>query len=299
MSAASVLYDVPGPRARRRNAIASVLFVVVLLLVVWVVYRKLDDKNELAAAKWKPFTTGDVWSQFLLPGLLATLKAAALSMVIALPLGMMLAVGRLSDHRWLRWPCVVIVEFFRAVPVLLMMVFAKEAYFTWTSIDIGTLPLLSVVTGLVLYNASVLAEVFRAGILALPRGQTEAAQALGLRKRQIMTSVLLPQATAAMLPAIVSQLVVVLKDTALGGQLLVAYDELLRQGALIPANYGNSVATYTVIAVIFVVLNLTLSQLARGLEAYLRRRGMGGRGVRLPLPGTVAADGTPAAGPTV
>jgi glutamate transport system permease protein len=113
-----------------------------------------------------------------------------------------------------------VVEFFRAIPVLLLMLFANEFYVQSTDISSEQRPLYAVVTGLVLYNASVLAEVVRAGILALPRGQTEAAKAIGLRKGQTMSSILLPQAVTAMLPAIVSQLVVIVKDTALGGVML-------------------------------------------------------------------------------
>src|SRR4029078_3488231 len=114
-------------------------------------------------------------------------------LVSARALGAMLALARLSDHVWIRWPSAVVVEFFRAIPVLLLMVFAKALFVV---ADIGpadTRPLLAVVTGLVLYNGAVLAEVFRAGVLSLPRGQTEASLAIGLRKGQYMRLILLPQ----------------------------------------------------------------------------------------------------------
>ena len=281
MSGATVLYDAPGPRARIRYRIFGALFILALLaLLAWVLYL-LNSKFELAPSKWKPFFSGDVWLNILLPALWATIKAAAISLVLALPVGAVLGLGRLSDHAFIRWPCGVIVEFFRAIPVLLMMVFATVIY---NALDIGTpdsRPLFAVVTGLVLYNGSVLAEVFRAGVLALPKGQTEASLAIGLRKTQMLWIILLPQALTAMLPAIVSQLVVIVKDTALGGQLLVAYPELLRSARNITALYANPVATYIMIAVIFIVINLVLTTLAGWLERALRGRRGGAAG---PMP---------------
>jgi glutamate transport system permease protein len=270
--AGSVLFDVPGPRGRARNLVIGLAFaVLVLLAIVWVV-RKLDDRDVLTAEQWKPFTLGSTWTQFVFPGLWNTLKAAGLSMVIALPLGAVFGIARLSDHRPVRWLAGTIVEFFRAIPVLLMMVFASVLLTRYTTVPLGSVPLLAVVTGLVLYNGSVLAEIFRAGILALPRGQSEAGSAIGLRKTQLMTNILLPQAVTAMLPNIISQLVVVLKDTALGGLLLINFIELLRTADGIKSNYGNVVPSYIVIGAIYITLNFAVSQLARLLE-YRQRRG--------------------------
>lgn len=261
----SVLYDYPGPRTRRLNLILTVAFGVVLLVVIWWVLDTLAKKGQLDWAKWKPFTQGSTWTTYLLPGLLNTVKAAALSMLIALPLGVLLAITRLSDHAWLRWSAGIIVEFFRATPVLILMLFAFTLWFTLFSTPS---PLAGVVIGLVLYNGSVIAEVVRAGIRSLPRGQSEAAAAIGLTKFTTMTSILLPQAITAMLPAVVSQLVVILKDTALGG-ILVGYVELRRAGSTAASFYKNLLPTYVVIALIYIALNLALSCAA----AVLGRRG--------------------------
>ncbi|MFH8801084.1 amino acid ABC transporter permease [Streptomyces sp. NPDC017936] len=272
----SVLYDAPGPRAKRRNVLLSVVFVVLFALALWWMWQKMDEKKQLEWALWEPFTTSEAWTTYLLPGLGDTLKAAALSMVIALPLGAVFGIARMSDHRWVRVPAGVVVEFFRAIPVLLLMLFANEFYVRSTDISSDERPLYAVVTGLVLYNASVLAEVVRAGILALPRGQTEAAYAIGLRKGQTMTSILLPQAVTAMLPAIVSQLVVIVKDTALGGVML-GFTELLNSRSTLAANYANVVPSFIVVAIIFIVLNFILTSFASWLEGRLRRskRGTG------------------------
>ncbi|MFC9849041.1 amino acid ABC transporter permease [Streptomyces sp. NPDC060223] len=266
----SVLYDTPGPRAKRRNVIFSVVFFVLLALLLWWIWRTMDDKGQLKWDLWDPFTTSQAWTTYLLPGLANTLKAAAIAMVIALPLGAVLGISRLSDHRWVRGAAGTVVEFFRSIPVLLLMLFANEVYVRYTDISSEDRPLYAVVTGLVLYNASVLAEIVRAGILSLPRGQSEAAMAVGLRKGQTMTNVLLPQAVTAMLPAIVSQLVVIVKDTALGGAML-NFTELLNSRSTLAANYANVIPSFIVVAVIYIIVNFILTSFASWLEGRLRR----------------------------
>ncbi len=268
----SVLYDAQGPRAKRRNILYNVVFLVALAAVLWWVYDALNAKNQLDWVKWKPFfTSSQPWETYLWPGLENTLTAAALALVIALPLGALFGIGRLSDHLWMRMPSGIVVEFFRAIPVLILMLAANAAYSEFTNVSSESRPLYAVVTGLVLYNASVLAEIVRAGILSLPQGQTDAAKAIGMRKGQIMGHVLLPQSVTAMLPAIVSQMVVILKDTALGGAVLT-FSELLASARPLSANYGaNTIATFTVIAVIYIAVNFSLTSFASWLERRLRR----------------------------
>ncbi|MFF0783579.1 amino acid ABC transporter permease [Streptomyces sp. NPDC003720] len=268
----SVLYDAQGPRAKRRNILYTAGFLVVLAAVVWWVYKALDDKGQLNWVLWKPFFTGsEAYSTYIWPGLQNTLKAAALAMVIALPLGAVLGIARLSDHVWIRVPVGAVVEFFRAIPVLVLMIFGLALFAQYTNISSDDRPLYAVVTGLVLYNASVLAEIVRAGILALPKGQSEAAFAIGLRKTQTMRLILLPQSVTAMLPAIVSQLVVIVKDTAIGGAVLT-FPELLSSANTMSGYYGaNIIASLTVVAVIYVVINYSLTSFASWLEGRLRR----------------------------
>ncbi|MGW1225988.1 amino acid ABC transporter permease [Streptomyces sp. NPDC001515] len=276
----SVLYDAQGPRAKRRNILYTVLFLVAAAAVVWWVYDGLDSKHQLDWVKWKPFfTSPQPWETYIWPGLQNTLKAAFYALLIALPLGALFGIGRLSDHRWVRIPAGVVVEFFRAIPVLILMIIANAVYSEYTDISTDTRPLYAVITGLVLYNASVLAEIVRTGIETLPRGQTDAAKAIGMRKGQIMVFVLLPQAVTAMLPAIVSQLVVIVKDTALGGAMMT-FPELLASVRPMSANYGaNTIACFTVIALIYIALNFSLTSFASWLERRLRqRKKSGGKG---------------------
>ena len=269
MSGASVLFDTPGPRARVRNHFISAVTVVVVALAAWVVYSRLEAKGQLTAAKWEPFLTADLWTTYVLPGIEGTLKAAAISIVLALALGFVLGVGRLSTHTAIRWFSSVIVEFFRAVPVLIMMIFAYFLYALYDVFPSKYLALAGVVTGLTLYNGAVIAEIVRAGVHALPRGQGEAAAALGLTSGQTMRSILLPQAVTSMLPVLISQLVVALKDTAIGYQ--ITFVEMVRQGTVVGSAYGNYIPALIVIAILMISVNFALSWFATWLEQRLRK----------------------------
>ncbi|WBB57062.1 amino acid ABC transporter permease [Verrucosispora sp. WMMD573] len=293
MSTSNVLYDHPGPRAKVRNAVLSVVFGVGLLALLYWIYTRFDQANQWEPRLWEPFTQSTTWTQFILPGLWATLKAAGVGMALSLAFGVVFAFGRLSDHLWISVPTGMVVEFFRAVPLLLMIFFIF--YGVPFLIQGPVTAFWAVVIGLTLYNGSVLAEAFRAGIRAVPGGQSEAAYAIGMRKSQVMRMILLPQAARAMLPIIVSQLVVLLKDTALG--YIVAYPELLQRGVNdLAANYGNIIACAIVAAVIYIVINSLLTWFAGWLD-----RRTGARAFRLPRQTAPAgaADSTPEGGATV
>lgn len=273
MSGASVLFDSPGPRARVRNHIATAGTVLVVLAVIAFVGWELWKKDQLQWAKWEPFVTPNVWENYIIPGIQGTLTAAGMSIVLALILGVLLGVGRLSPSALVRWPCAVFVEFFRAVPVLIMMIFAYFLYSRYDVFDSEYSTLAGVVTGLTLYNGAVIAEIVRAGVHALPRGQAEAASSLGMRWGQTMRTILLPQAITSMLPVLVSQLVVVLKDTALG--VAITYPELVSQGQNIGATFSNYLPALIFIAVLMIIVNFALSSFAVWLEARLRRSAKG------------------------
>lgn len=263
--AAAALFDAPGPRGRRRILVGTLAGALVLTAVIAVVVQRLADTGQFRSIFWEPFTRSGV-QQILLRGLGATLRAAGVALVLALVLGLVLAVGRLSE-RWLfRQASGVTVEFFRALPLVLLIFFAFLGL-PQLGLDVGGFGAL--VIGLTLYNGSVLAEIFRAGINAVPRGQTEAAYSLGLRKGAVTRLILIPQAVRTMLPTIISQLVVLLKDSALG--FIVAYPELLRSGRRIYTNIGNVIPTAIVVGTIYVVINLALAQIATVLERRQRR----------------------------
>jgi glutamate transport system permease protein len=281
MSTTSILYDAPGPRTRRLTVIGSIVTGALLLAGLFWVLRRLSARGQFDSLLWQPFTDPGIQHTVLI-GVLATVKAAALAIVLAIALGALLAFGRLSEHRVLRLPSTVIVETARAIPLLLLML----ALFLAFPRALGAFGAL--VLGLTLYNGAVLAEVFRAGIGSVPRGQSEAGYALGLRKYQLTTLILLPQAVRAMLPALISQCVVTLKDTALG--YIITYPELLSSGKAIFNVYFNIIPTTLVIAAIYIVLNSSLS----GLATQIQRRVARGRAGRRGVPPVVA---TPADAP--
>ena len=273
MSAETVLFDAPGPKARRRHAILAVLGVLGAIGFVWLVLRKMADANQLQGYMWAPFVEDpEVWTQYLLPGLWETLKAAILSVVFAGVFGLVFGMGRLSPLRAVRWVSGAVVEFFRSVPVLLMMIFFFFGWFSrvdWMPNELA--PLAGVVLALTLYNGSVIAELVRSGVYSLPRGQAEAGLSLGLSPGQTLRSIQLPQALTAMLPALVGQLVVVLKDTALGT--IILYPELLTAAKTLGSAYANTVPAYIVVGIMFILMNYSLTRVARFVEQSLKRRG--------------------------
>ncbi|MFC8593581.1 amino acid ABC transporter permease [Streptomyces atroolivaceus] len=277
---ATALYDIPGPLTRKRHFLYGVLSTAVILaLFGWLLYL-LFDTDQFTSAKWTPFTYKGI-QELLLRGLGNTLKAFAYAAVLSLALGAVLAVGRLSDHKPVRWISTLLVEFFRAMPVLVMI------FFIFVALKVQPLPAL--VAGLTLYNGSVLAEVFRTGINSVERGQREAAYALGMRKTQVTTHVLAPQAVRAMLPTIISQLVVALKDTSLG--YLITYEEFLHAGKLIASNLDYDlpfIPVVMVISPIYIGMCMLLSWFATWVARRERRNPKTeGTGVAAAEPGTL------------
>ncbi|WP_051619965.1 amino acid ABC transporter permease [Haematomicrobium sanguinis] len=284
-SEATVLYDAPGPKAKRRNLMLSILTMVIVAALAALIIWRLAEAGQFSARKWSVFTLPAAWN-LLFEGWLATLRAFVVAAIGALALGLVLAMGRLSVHKWISIPVTWITEFFRAIPVLIFMMLM---YYGLPTIGISMTPYVAVVTALILYNGSVLAEVFRAGIQALPKGQSEAGYAIGLRKSQVMTSILLPQAIRNMLPVIIAQLVVALKDTALG--FIITYEELLyaiRQFFRLSAYENPIIPAALVGGTIYIATCLVLSGFAVWLERRLRRSK---KTIEAPVPVEAIQDG--------
>jgi glutamate transport system permease protein len=251
----------------RHNMIAGIGGLVLAGLIVLLI-RALAAKDQFTAAKWSPFLEPATWTAYLLPGLRETLVAAFFSIILAVVCGIGLGMGRLSQLSGVRWACGAFVEFFRAVPVLMMMLFSYYLFLFGFQISGEYLSLYGVIAGLTFYNSSVIAELIRSGVGSLPTGQREAGLSIGLTPFQTLRMVLLPQAITIMLPSIVSQLVVVLKDSALG--FLILYPELIRSGQTLASARGNLIPTFLVIATIYIVINYLLTLLAHYLERRLQ-----------------------------
>lgn len=275
MSQTSVLYDVPGPKARARNAALGVATIVVVAAIfAWVVLR-LVQTGQFEPSKWEAFGYQGIWEQ-IIGGLLNTLSAFVVAAIGALVLAFVLAIARMSNHRAVRVPAAIVTELLRAVPVLVFMLLL---YYALPDLGVRLTPFQAVTIALIAYNGSVLAEVIRAGVESLPNGQSEAGYAVGLRKSGVMRLILLPQAIRAMLPVIIAQLVVALKDTALG--VVVTYEELL----FIARRLGSAatldrpiIPSTIVIGAIYIALCILLSWLAIVVERRLSKGPKAGGG---------------------
>lgn len=266
-----VLFDVPGPKAILRDKIYTVVFSLVIFgvlgLFVYTAYNRgiFDDRWQVL---WDPQkgnqTAGDVWHSLLVRGLIeGTLKAVVISVPIVVVTATILVVARSATNRLMSFIAYAFTHVFRGIPVLLVM------YFGVLALDLS--PLVAVVLGLVVYNTAVVAEILRAGIAALPAGQREAGLSLGLRPLSVLLRIQLPQAVRIMLPAIVSQIVVLLKDTSLG--FIIAYPELLTVTKNNFNYFGEptTVVFVLVAAVIYIIVNMAVSRFAHWLEERLSR----------------------------
>ncbi|WP_066463511.1 amino acid ABC transporter permease [Sanguibacter suarezii] len=262
----SVLYDAPGPRTRRIERLASIaLAVVIVAVLAWLVVSLarrgvLDDRWEVLTDPPKQQTASDVWRSLIVVGLGATLRAAVVAAPLALVLALVLAVLRTSRFAIVRRPAVVVIEVLRGMPVLLMMFFGLLGF--------GLSSFEAVVFGLTLYNAAIIAEILRAGLIALPHGQVEAGISIGLTRGQTLRIIELPQVVQLMLPSLISQFVVLLKDSSLG--FIVGYGELL---SVMKNNYSffgdtSRLPLFVVVVGIYLVVNITLSRIA----VYTQRR---------------------------
>lgn len=259
----SVLFDVPGPRARQRHRLGGAVSLVALAGLVGLGVWKLFEQDQFAGDLWEPFVT-PVYMLAILEGVVRTLQIAVVAVLLSLVFGAVFGIGRISEHAFLRWPCAIVVEFFRAVPLLMLILAIFLVYGT----EIGTF--WSLVIGLTLYNGSVLAEVFRAGILAVPTGQGEAGYSIGMRKNQVLRLVLLPQAVRIMLPAIISQCVVALKDTSLG--YVIGASDLLDVLERVSQEFDSIIPSALVAAALYIAINASLSRVAQWLEGRSRRQ---------------------------
>jgi glutamate transport system permease protein len=261
----SVLYDAPGPKARTRSRIISIVGIIIILggVVLLILALGAPKPNANGAvqpglwdlSRWDVFTDVQVWRS-IGGGVLATLRMAGVAAVIALILGVVFSFARAADHKAISVPAAVILEFVRGMPVLLMMLFILLVFSSgqyWAG-----------VIALGLYNGAIIGEALRAGIAALPRGQREAGLAIGLTPLSTRFRIEFPQAFRQMLPIIIAQLVVLLKDTSLA--FIVGYSELLRVGARnLPDFFGNRYffSFFLVVFVIYLAMNMTLSWIAR------------------------------------
>lgn len=294
----SVLYDAPGPRARRMTLIGTVVALLVLAGLVALAFVQLAANGQLDGEKWGPlFNPANrffvaTWGA-LADGLMLTLVAAAVTLVLSLVIGTSLAVLRISSTRAYRWLVVSVIELLRGLPVVITIYFAARVL---PEIGLALPPLWYLIIGLTAYNCVIIAEIVRSGVAALPKGQSEAAYAVGLTRFQVIRIILLPQAFRIMLPALISQLVVIVKDTSLGF-VIFNFSEFVRTANTVIQFFGGqeginlTLQMYVAVALVFVLINYGLSKLAE----YVQRRSSRARkstGAALPAESVVGAGVT-------
>ena len=256
------LFEAPGPKTHRRMVVGTIVSALVVLWLVYLVWHQFYVTGQFAPRYWSFFAQWPTW-RFLIDGFRGTIAVAVTAGVISLVLGMLLMLGRVSENRALSAACRVVIDFFRGVPSLLLIYFffliVPQYGIKMPSFWMLTLPV-------ALAAAGVLAEVFRAGVNAVPKGQVEAAYSLGLTRGKVMRRIVLPQAIHYVIPSLISQLVVVVKDTTVA--YVVSYPDLMQNARVLITSYDSLVSVYFVVAIIYILINYAINQ----ASAYVSRR---------------------------
>lgn len=256
------LYEAPGSKTHRRMVVGTIVSALVVLWLVYLVWHQFYVTGQFAPRYWSFFAQWPTW-RFLIDGFRGTIAVAVTAGVISLVLGMLLMLGRVSENRALSAVCRVVIDFFRGVPSLLLIYFffliVPQYGIKMPSFWMLTLPV-------ALAAAGVLAEVFRAGVNAVPKGQVEAAYSLGLTRGKVMRRIVLPQAIHYVIPSLISQLVVVVKDTTVA--YVVSYPDLMQNARVLITSYDSLVSVYFVVAIIYILINYAINQ----ASAYVSRR---------------------------
>ena len=251
-----VLYEAPGPKARRRIAAATAVSLVLLAALLAAVVRQFAVTGQLNARYWSIFLRPTTW-RFIGEGLLGTVRVALAAGVCTFAMGMLLMMGRLSRYALLRAPCTALVELSRGIPTLLFVYFfflvAPQLGIRLPAFWRIALPVAISATGTV-------AETLRSGVNAVPRGQREAAVSLGMRSASVFFKIVFPQGFRYVIPALISELVIVLKDTTFA--YVVNYADLMQNAKVLISNYDALLSVYLVIAVIYILINYLINRLS-------------------------------------
>ena len=250
------LYEAPGPRTRRRVAFFTVLALIALGCLLALVVRQFALQGQLDARYWDFFLKWSTW-RYLGQGLLSTLKAALTAAVIAIALGFLMMRGKLRRFRPVRWLCVALIEFTRGVPTLLLIYFF---FLVLPRMGVNLGAFWRITLPCAISASGIIAEAFRAGVNAVPKGQTEAALSLGLSNARTFYQVVFPQALRFVIPSLISELVIVLKDTTFA--YVVSYSDLMQHAKVLITSHDALVSVYLVVAAIYILINYGLNRLS-------------------------------------
>ena len=254
-----VLYEPPGPKAKRKIAVATVISLVLLAWLIYSVVYQFYITEQLAEEKWIFFTRATTW-KFMGEGILGTLEAAISAGILALAIGFVLMLGRISKIKLLRGIATVLIEITRGVPTLLLIYFV---FLGFPKMGIIVPAFFRVVLPVAVSACGLVAEVLRSGVNAVPKGQTEAALSLGMREYKVFFKIVLPQALRYVIPALIAELVIVVKDTTFA--YIVNFPDLMQNSMVLISNYDALVPVYLVTAVIYILINFILNKISEGI----------------------------------
>ena len=264
VSMRDALYEAPGPKTARRTLIATIISLVLVATGLALVVRQFYVTGQLDPKYWRFFLRPATWI-YIANGFLGTLRVALVAGAISLVLGILFMFGRISRFKPISFLFRIIIDFFRGVPSLLLIYFfylALPQYgFKMPAFWMIALPVALAASG-------VLAEVFRAGVNAVPKGQTEAALSIGLTPGKTLRKIVLPQALRIVVPSLISQLVVVVKDTTVA--YVVSYPDLMQNARVLITTHDALVQVYFVVAILYILVNFAINQLS---VAMARRSG--------------------------
>ena len=251
-----VLYENPGPRTRRIVGIITAISLILLAIIIYAVIRRFYDTGQLSGRYWSFFLQGTTWS-FIGMGLMGTLEAALLSAAVAFVMGFAFMRARLSTSKPLRAFGTALVEFTRGVPTLLFIYFFLLVV-PQTGLKLP--PLLKIALPVAISASGVVAEAFRSGVNAVPKGQSEAGLSLGMSGRHVFYKIVFPQAFRYIIPSLIAELVIVVKDTTFA--YVVSFPDLMQNARVLISNYDAMLSVYTVAAVIYILINFALNRLS-------------------------------------
>ncbi len=251
-----VLYEAPGPKARRKIRAATIVSMAVLLCLLVLIILQFYKNGQLDPRYWSIFLRKTTWT-FLGEGLLGTVKAALGASLVSFGIAMLLMLWRISSRKILRGISVTLIEFTRGIPTLLFIYF-----FFLLAPQFGLkLPAYWKITLPVAISAcGVVAEVLRSGVQSVPRGQWEAAMSLGMRWGSMFFKVIFPQAFRYVIPALISEIVIVLKDTTFA--YVVNYADMMQNARVLISNYDALLSVHLVVAVIYILINYVLNKIS-------------------------------------
>ena len=266
ITARDMLYEEPGPKAKLRIRVVTGISLAAIAALAVVVIRQFYITGQLDPKYWSFFARATTWT-FLGKGLLGTLEAAIMAGILAFTAGFLLMLGRISRFRILRGICTTLIEFTRGVPTLLFIYFF---FLVVPQFGIQMSAFWKISIPVAISACGVVAEVLRSGVNAVPKGQTEAALSLGMRDGSVFLKVVFPQAIRYVIPALIAELVIVVKDTTFA--YVVNFPDLMQNAKVLISNYDALLSVYLVVAVIYILINYLLNRLSDTVAARQRRK---------------------------